>query len=204
MRTAASRFAPQTWLAPKKPKPAKKLFEPRAAFDRACQILAEPPRRPDTPRRDPVGDFIARWILPLDDAPTTNRMIEMGRLGTWALAAAKKRVRTRMLHQCGGRRPREPLSGRPHVRVIVFSHNVQDYDQGRTKFIVDRLQIGQRRKPKEMPDALWTRIKEAAPPVDLGWIAGDRRDQIDLATWSEACAPGEGCVLVELYTGEAT
>lgn len=189
--------------APKKPKPAPKPFDAQAALEMALAALSKPPKRADTERREPVGLLKARWILPLSCAPTANRMIEMGRFGTWSLDSAKRKVRKLMLEQCGRRRAKEPLAGRPHIRIVPFSHNIQDWDQSRTKFILDRLQRGQKRKPKKMADHVWALVKDKMPPVDLNWIAGDRRDQIDLATWPEACAPGQGCVLVELYTGAA-
>lgn len=205
MRSMRPRFrkTAATAKAPKKPKAPLKPFDAQSALEMALATLAAPPKRADTERREPVGDIVARWILPLSCAPTANRMIELGRIDVWTLEAAKNRVRKLMLLQSGGRRAKAPLPGRPHVRVVVFSHNIQDYDQARTKFIVDRLQRGEKKKPKKMPDHVWALAKDKMPPVDLNWIAGDRRDQIDLATWPEACAPGKGCVLVELYTGAA-
>jgi hypothetical protein len=178
----------------------RKSFDASVAMGFALAALDAPPP-PKVTRAEAVGEFVARWVLPLEDAPTANRLIELGRIGQWALAALKKRVRKLMLDQSGGRRAPVPLGGRPHVRFVVFSSGREDYDRSRTKIPIDRLQPGRRKKPKAMPEHLWARLKDQLPPVDLNWIRDDTRDAIDLATWQEPAPPGKGCVLVELYRG---
>lgn len=203
MKTDASRITPTTGLALPKPRKLpspKQAFDPVAAMVFARTALGLPPASTVT-RVWAVGEFAAGWVLPLEDAPTTNRLIELGRAGTWALAALKKRVRKRMLDQSGGRRAQEPLPGRPHVRIVIFSSGRQDYDRSRTKIILDRLQPGSRRRPDGMPEHLWERLRAHQPPVDLNWIRDDTVEAIDLATWQEPAPPGHGCVLVEIYTG---
>jgi hypothetical protein len=187
--------------APKKPRPAPKPFDAQASLEMALAILAAPPKRDTITRRDPAGDIVARWVLPLECAPTGNALMKKAAYGGWCLSAAKSRVRKLMLEQSGGKRAAAPLPGRPHVRVVIFSSGAEDYDQGRTKFIVDRLQPGKKQKPKKMAKHVWDAIRAKAPPVDLNWITNDTREAIDLASWQEPAPPKKGCVLVELYTG---
>lgn len=189
--------------AKRAPKP-KQPFDPGAAWATAQAILAAPPHKPNIVRRESVGALVARWLLPLDCAPTTNAQIKMARNSPWVLDALKKRVLVRMLRQSGGKRAPAPLAGRPHVRVVIFSSGREDYDRSRTKIIVDRLQRGHRQRPSIIPLAQWRKAEAELPPLELGWLAGDGVKDIDLATWQETCAPGKGCVLVELYTGETT
>jgi hypothetical protein len=181
-------------------KSQQKSFDASVAMGFALAALDAPPPSKVT-RVEAVGELVGRWVLPLEDAPAANRLIELGRIGQWALAALKSRVRKRMLDQSGGRRAPVPLSGRPHVRFVIFSSGREDYDRSRTKIPVDRLQPGRRKRPKAMPEHLWARLKDQLPPVDLNWIRDDTRDAIDLATWQEPAPPGKGCVLVELYRG---
>jgi hypothetical protein len=219
VKRAAFRRRKAAAPAPGAPVPAKKPRKPAKPFDVAAALafidarLAEPPPpekrlkagrvRPAVQRVEGVGSLVLRCVLPLDDAPTENRLIELGRIGPWSLESLKKRVLKRMLAQVGARAA-TPLPGRAMVRMVRFTHTAQDYDTGWTKIPLDRLQRGRRTRPQELSPEVWARMVEKMGPAELGYIRGDSRHEIDLAAWSETVPPGKGCVLVEVWTGRAT
>ncbi|XXX79117.1 hypothetical protein WMF30_10120 [Sorangium sp. So ce134] len=198
------------------PAPAKKPRKPTKSFDAAAALafvdarLAEPPPpekklkggrvRPAVERVEGVGSLVLRCVLPLDDAPTTNRLVELGRVGPWALKKLKERVLKRMLDQVGARAA-APLPGRPMVRIVRFSGRVKDYDTGFTKIPLDRLQVGRRKRPEHFTKEAWAAIERQMGPAELGYLRGDSNGEIDLAAWVETAPPGNGCVLVEVWTG---
>ncbi len=185
---------------PVKPKKRKQAFDHAAALAMTQAILAAPPAKAHIVRRDAVGALLLQMIFPLEDAPTGNMQLKMSRNAPWQYDKLKRRVLARMLRQAGGRR-REPLPGRPHIRAVVFSSGREDYDRGRTKVILDRLQCGRRVRPDEIPLEQWRKLEPTLPPLELGWLQDDTVDAIDLATWQEVAPRGKGCVLVEVYTG---
>jgi hypothetical protein len=212
MRRAAFRRRATTGepAAAKKPRKPAKAFDVAAALAFVDQRLAEPPPpekklkggrvQPAVERVEGVGSLVLRCVLPLEDAPTTNRLVEMGRFGTWALKKLKARVLKRMLEQIGARAA-APLTGRPMVRIVRFSGRVKDYDTGFTKVPLDRLQIGKRKRPDHLSPDVWARMQEQMGPAELGYLRGDSQGEIDLAAWVESAPPGKGCVLVEVWTG---
>lgn len=189
--------------APKKPRPAPKPFNLSASIALVRATLAAPPKRTTIARRPAVGSLLAWWVLPLWCAPTSNVQLKMSRHAPFAVEQLKRRVLSTMLNQAGGSRAASPLPGRPHVRVVVFTSGRPDYDTGRTKLILDRLQRGRHARPANIALEQWREIEPTMRPRELGWLRDDTVEAIDLATWQEPAPPGSGCVLVELYSGEA-
>jgi hypothetical protein len=202
--------APSGAAATKRPKKPAKAFDVAAAIAFVDARLAEPPPpekrlkagrvRPGVRRVEGAGACILRCVLPLEDAPTANRLIELGRIGPWALAKLKKRVLSRMLLQVRARAAK-PLQGRAMVRMVRFTHTAQDYDTSWTKIPLDRLQVGKRERPEHLTAEQWSSVQAQLGLAELGYIRGDSQHEIDLAAWSEPAPPGRGCVLVEVWTG---
>lgn len=153
-------------------------FSFKAALLRAEETLSKPPRWPHTRRVAPVGELVQRFALPLELCPTLNAFAEMP---NWKRKKLKDSVGKLMLIQNGGRRRAKPLTGRPMVRAIRFSSVESDEDAAWMKFPVDRL-----------------RVKDG-----LGFIVDDKPASVHRVSWVEYAKRGEGCVVIEVWTGEA-
>ena len=137
-------------------------------------------------------------MLPLDVCPPVNVLAE---LPDWARGKIKDRALRLMLMQSGMRRAPRPLPGRPLVRCLRLSSVEPDEHSAWSKVPVDRLCVGKRKRPKAVPEAVWAQIEAKAGPVGLGWLRDDSPADIALVTWWEPAPRGEGCVLVEVWTG---
>lgn len=182
---------------PKKPRPAPKPFDVAARLEETIAALAAPAPEGIT-RVAPVGDIVHQWVLPLEVCPGINGQRHMH---GWQMEKLKKACLGMMLAQQGGRRAPTPLPGRPMARCVRRSSNRPDRDQAFSKIPIDRLCVGRRRRPKNVPADVWAEMERQMGPADLGWLVDDKEKNLDLATWWEPAPPGKGCVLVELYTG---
>ena len=198
-RKAAPRVAVK---APKRTRAPVKPFVIADARAMAATILAAPVAKLHIERPAPsAGQFVASWVLPLESCPRLNALAEMP---NWARKKLKTAALKTMLAQCGGKRQSVPLPGRPVVRAVRFSSVEPDRDSSFTKVPVDRLCVGKRKRPKIMEHLTPRQWKEAQAkmgPVDLGYLADDKPSMLDLQAWWEPCAPKQGCVYIELWTG---
>lgn len=186
--------------------PKRKRAKPFVIADAramAAAILAAPIAKPHIERPSPsAGSFVGSWVLPLESCPRLNALAEMP---NWARKKLKTAALKTMLVQCGLRRAPAPLPGRPVVRAVRFSSVEPDRDSSWTKIGVDRLCVGKRARPKSMASltaAQWKEAQAKMGPVGLGYLADDKPSVLDLQAWWEPCAPGHGCVYIELWTGE--
>lgn len=166
----------------------------------ALDVLAKPPAISRLVRPAPVGDLICSWQLPLHLCPGINALAELSPRTRGSLKAEALQI---MLEQSLFRRAKEPLPGRPQVLAVRLSSVEPDEHSGWSKIPVDRLCVGVRKRPKGTPEAIWKQICTKAGPVGLGWLRDDRPADVDLKTWWEPAPPGEGCVYIELRTGES-
>lgn len=187
---------------PKRKRSPPKPFIVADARTMAATILAAPVAKPHIERPAPsAGSFVASWVLPLELCPRLNALAEMPNFKRKALKNAALKL---MLAQCGLRRASAPLPGRPVVHAVRFSSGEPDRDSAWTKVPVDRLCVGTRKRPKTMLALTPTQWREAQAkmgPVGLGYLADDKPSALDLQAWWEPCAPGHGCVYIELWTG---
>lgn len=142
----------------------------------ATRILNEPPLRRHTERVAADGEIVARFALPLRICPTTN--------GTRhgqprVLAKMKSDCLLLMRLQLPSTRAPWPLSGRPQVRCVRFSSVEADAYSDWAKIPVDCL-------------------------VKLGILVDDRPSCIALHQWCEPAPRGNGCALIEVWTGKET
>lgn len=151
-------------------------FDAAAARAYASEVLSRPPARPHIVRPEPVGDLVARFVLPLELCPTLNAFAEWP---SWRRQRCKSNAFAVMLGQCR-RRWAEPLAGRPVVLAVRLSSVAPDRDSGWCKVPVDRL---------------------TGKHGGLGLLRDDRPSAIDLSHWWEPARPGSGCVLLEVWTG---
>lgn len=163
----------------------QKPFDPRAAFELADRTLAAPPARPHIRRAKPQGALVARFVLPLELCQPENRG---GHAQPWKFQRQRRDAFLLMLSQ-HGQVETTPLQGRPMVRCIRFSSAESDPLAGWAKNPVDRL----------CPSKTTLRKQR----LGLGLIRDDRGSAIDLVQWWEPAPPGQGCVLVEVWTGRS-
>jgi hypothetical protein len=188
--------------APKRKRAPIKPFSIVDAHVMAAAILAAPVAKQHIERPAPSdGVFVASWVLPLELCPRLNALAELPNFKRKALKTAALKI---MLAQCGLRRAPAPLPGRPIVRAVRFSSGEPDRDAAWTKVPIDRLCMGSRKRPKSMltlTPAQWKDAQARMGPVGLGYLADDKPSALDLQAWWEPCAPGHGCVYIELWTG---
>lgn len=161
-----------------------------AAMRLAIAALEAPPTRPWIERVAPVGDLMIRFVLPLELCPPTNRT----RHGQgWQLAKIKKRAHALMLAQAIRRMGPAiftsgcpPLPGRPLVRCIRFSAVAPDALANFAKIPVDILCA-----------------RTARAKARLSIIRDDKPSAAKVVEWWEPAPKGSGCVLVEVWTGDA-
>jgi len=135
-------------------------------------ILEQPPLG-HVARVEPVGDLVARFLLPLSLVQPQNRT--HGK--TWMLGKMKAECTVLMRAQLSTR-PTSPLFGRPQVLCVRFSTTEPDKYNDGFKVAVDRLK-------------------------DLGLIVDDSPKCIDLHQWWEKAPRGKGCGLIEVWSGKA-
>lgn len=191
----------RTKSAPRRPRKLKPPFDAAAALAMVLNIRSRPPANERVKRVEPVGSLVARWILPLDLAPTGNVYSERGKR---ALGGIKDRCRKEMLRQIGGVRPDTPLPGRPMVIVTRFSSSEPDVTAAHSKVPVDALCIDSPKRPEKMPEHIWAQIRPKLPRKKLGYLVDDAPKFADVRECWEPVAPGKGCVVIELWTGEKT
>jgi hypothetical protein len=162
----------------RKPRKAARPFTPAESLAFADSVLASPPKFDHIERRAGIGRCVARWVLPLHLCPGVNVLAEMP---NWKRAKIKEAALGLMWAQSGGKRAAEPLAGRPIVRCVRFSSVEPDDNNSHSKVPVDRLTV-----------------KNGG----LGHLVDDKPRNMRLATWWEPAPPGNGCVLVEVWTGE--
>ena len=115
---------------------------------------------------------IAVFQLPLEEAPLLNVFMRMH----WRKQTAlKQRIALRLLSQVGRRK--EPLQGRPQLLVTRYSTKKPDQDSAGTKLWLDQL-------------------------VKLGWLRDDGPDHVEVLMHWEKASPGDGRVVVHVYSGE--
>lgn len=153
------------------PKADPRAFSVSDALNRAARILVAEPAG-HTPRVEPVGERIARFVLPLSLVQPQNRT--HGK--TWMLGQMKSQCLSVMRSQLVAR-PTSPLRGRPQVLCIRFSTTEPDKYNDGFKVAVDRLK-------------------------DFGIIKDDSPRCIDLHMWWERAGRGQGFGLIEVYSGE--
>lgn len=138
---------------------------------RAFAIMGSPPARDFIVRVEPEGDFVARFVLPLQLVQPQNRT--HGK--TWLLGKLKSQCLLAMRAQLRERRD-EPLPGRPQVLCVRFSSRAPDKYNDGFKCAIDRLR-------------------------DLKLIVDDAPEMADVHQWWEATKVGEGFGLIEVFSG---
>lgn len=145
--------------------------------------LAKPPALERIQRIEGVGQLVASFVLPLDLCEPQNNTRY---LPEWKRGEIKKRLFTLMMVQHRG--VREPLAGRPLIRCIRFSSREPDRFADWAKYAIDHLCIDK-----------WVRGKLRR---GLGFIQDDAPKFCQVEQHWEPAPPGEGCVLIEVWTGE--
>ena len=161
----------------------------------ATRILQGPITRPHLVRPMPHGDVVARFVLPLSLAKTTN---STRRGQDWMFAKTRGEIRAlfQMQELMSRHRVRSPapLGGRPQILCCRFSPNEPDSFADWAKSAVDCLGVDvNRRNPK---------TGKVVHVERMNYIVDDSPKNVDLHQWAEKCKRSEGCVLIELRTGE--
>lgn len=152
------------------PKADPRAFSIQEASELSIKILMAAPAG-HTPRAEPVGKLVERFLLPLSLVQPQNRT--HGK--TWMLGKMKSECLAVMRAQLVTR-PTSPLRGRPQVLCVRFSTTEPDKYNDGFKVAVDRLK-------------------------DFGIIADDSPRHIDLHQWWEKAPRGKGFGLVEIWSG---
>ncbi len=154
-------------------------FRVSDAFALTDAVLAAPPARLHIVRPEPRGTCVARFGLPLEFCQPMNRIARRGtQAAGWALAKYKSDLFALMASQ--HRRRESPLPGRPQVLCMRVSSLEPDKYSDWQKNPVDRLR---------------------ADSKGLGFIVDDRPSCVDLHAWWEPGPRGNGCVLIEVWSG---
>ena len=161
----------------------------------ATRILQGPITRPHIVRPIPHGDVVARFVLPLELAKTTNRT---RRGQDWQFAKTREEIRAlfQMQELLSRHRIRSPapLGGRPQILCCRFSPSEPDRYSDWCKSAVDCLGVDVTRKnPKTGKVVHITR---------MNYIVDDSPKNVDLHQWAEKCNRDEGCVLIEIREGQ--
>jgi hypothetical protein len=154
------------------PKADPRSFSFREAGELSLKIMFKPPLG-HTPRVEPRGNLVERFLLPLSLVQPQNRT--HGK--TWMLGQMKSQCLSVMRAQLVTR-AKSPLPGRPQVLCVRFSTTEPDKYNDGFKVAVDRLK-------------------------DFGLIEDDSPRCIDLQMWWEKAPRGQGFGLIELWTGGA-
>ncbi len=173
----------------REPKPRRSgpaPFSVPSALKRADEILAGPCAG-HLPRVAGRGERIARFVLPLELLPPTNRRFHQK---AWALGALKEKVFRLMWIQHPSIR-KEPLPGRPQIRAVRFSTTEPDALADWAKMAIDCLCVP---RPPKKPGG---RAKKG-----LGLIRDDAPKFVDIASpWWERARMREGFCLIEVWGG---
>lgn len=146
-------------------------------------MLAFEPRWPRVRRIQGRGRLVRRFALPLDVCLTSNVRMSKGVAGAgWKLGAMKKRCFELMWEQNSHKVEPYPLGGRPHVVCVRYSSAETDRTSDWSKCPVDRLCVGS---------------------MGLGLIVDDAPKYIDLDWYCDYAPPGNGMVVVSVFTGES-
>lgn len=164
----------------------------RPPFDRAVALefarlaLANPPRRPFIERPTPVGDCVARFVLPLELCLTTNRRSSLH----WSsVAQLKDRILSQLRVQAGALHL-PTLSGRPQVMAVRFSSQRTDTGAGWEKDAIDALLT-----PKVIARKGGVKQRKG-----LGLLEDDSDACISRHVWWEE-GPHNGFVYLAVWTG---
>jgi len=151
-------------------------------LSRALQQLARPPH-PRSERVESRGALVARFVLRLDHcrAPSNRMQVKQ----PWQYAQHKEAVWKWMRAQYEQRDT--PLPGRPLVRCIRFSVVAPDRLTQWSKVPVDKLCAPRKRADRTI--------------TGLNFLTDDRPECADVVQWWEPAKRGEGCVLLEVWTG---
>lgn len=145
----------------------------------ADETLSRPPHKPHIVRVPPVGDLVARVVLPLDLCKPTNRTRGAQH---WQHAKTRNDV---YRHLGGQLRIQEaPLPGRPMLRCIRFSCVEPDKYNDGFKVPVDALCVPRGRSKR-----------------GFGFLRDDAPAYVDLHQWWEYAPRRQGFGLIEIYTG---
>lgn len=156
-------------------------FDWREAWVRAETVLSGPPAIARIQRPVPRGERVARFVLPLELCPTTNRT-RHSRPGQHA--RAKGAILGLMQAQARLFRVREPLPGRPQVLCLRLSSVEPDAYSDWAKMAIDTLCVPSGRR------------KEG-----LGYLRDDRPADAEIVQWWEPAKRGEGLVYIEIRSG---
>lgn len=120
-----------------------------------------------------VEDVEFWWVLPLDLAPTLNRLAEMKRWQRGKLKAAA--LGLMRLQSVSEKHALRPLPGRPLVRCVRFSSREPDQDAAWPKVPVDRLTpkaqgLGVIQDDKPAAADIRAEWRRAPPGAGLVWV----------------------------------
>jgi hypothetical protein len=146
----------------------------------ADETLANPQRWPYVRRIEPVGELVARFVVPLAYCLTSNQRMRGGIKQRYLEADLKRRCYEFMRMQNGGRNAERPLDGRPQLICIRFSSRLIDATSDWTKLPADRLLIGKH---------------------GLGFLVDDSPRYLDIGVSQEFASPGRGFGLMSLFRG---
>lgn len=156
------------------------------ALARADAIMAEPCRG-YIPRALGIGTRVARFVLPLELAQTTNSRFHQK---AWALAAQKQHVFDFMFRQHPFIRA-EPLPGRPQILCVRFSVKEPDALNDGAKMAIDCLTV-----PRPAKRA------GGRKKLGLGFIIDDAPAYVRIeAPWWEYAPPRAGFQLIDVWSG---
>lgn len=157
-------------------------FDWREALVRAQGVLSEPPAIARIQRPVPKGERVARFVLPLELCPTTNRT-RHSRPGqhakTKAQILALMRAQARLIVA-------QPLAGRPQVVCLRLSSTEPDAYSDWAKMAVDALCVALGRRKD-----------------GLGYLRDDAPKDAEIVQYWEPAKRGEGLVYIEIRSGEA-
>lgn len=145
----------------------------------ADDTLSREPRKPHIVRVDPVGEIVARVVLPLGLCKPTNRTRGAPH---WHHAKTRNDVYTRLATQLRVRK--DPLPGRPMLRCIRFSSVEPDKYNDGFKVPIDALCVPRGRSKR-----------------GFGFLRDDAPAHVDLHQWWEYAPRGKGFGLIEIWTG---
>lgn len=146
----------------------------------AEETLASQPRWPYVRRVEPVGELVARFVVPLDYCLTSNQRMRGGIKQRFLEADLKRRCYEFMRMQNGGRNCAAPLEGRPHVLAVRFSSKECDVGSDFSKIPVDRLLVSK---------------------SGIGLLLDDSPRAVRLDVWQEFAPPTRGFLLLSVFDG---
>lgn len=152
-------------------------FDIREALVRADSAFCLPVPFEHIRRPERRGDFVRRFVLPLELAPTTNRTRHAH---PWKNAGIKSKLFSLMLKQAWPGQA-SPLPGRPQVLCCRFSSVEPDAYADGAKMAIDLLCVPQGRRK-----------------IGLGFLRDDRPKDAEIVQWWEPAKRGEGFLYIEV------